>query len=56
MRWDLTVLEGVTFLIALKPVEFGEEEEENRIGKVLFQETSLLLHLKRGGVLAPSYY
>lgn len=56
MKWDLTFLEGVALPIALKPGEFGEEEEENRMGKILFQETSLLLDLKRGGVLALSYY
>jgi hypothetical protein len=40
----------------LKPGEFGEEEGENRMGEILFQETLLFLDLKRGGVLALSYY
>lgn len=50
MRWDLTVL------IALKPGKFGEEEGENRMGKILLQETSLRLDLRKGGVLAQSYF
>lgn len=32
MQRDLTILEGVVLLIALKPGEFGEEGEENGMG------------------------